>query len=157
MNKQELLEKLQSLLDDTSADILEKLSKEIGSTKKSVYSIKSEHSVPTSYSTFNKTVTCITCGSVTTYQYRLMKNQQITALLENGRVVTHISKGDTSIIDVESYASRCDKCEASIKTWSREKLEAKYISLLHSCHFKEVLKANGSYEEPTIIQTSLNL
>lgn len=99
------------------------------------------------YTTIIKTCTCLLCEAKFSNKHTLAGGEQIHCLDRNGVDHAITATGKVGEVEITSFVSRCPYCAQTIQSWTREKLEAKFMVLLKNSSFKEVLNyANESSE-----------
>jgi hypothetical protein len=99
------------------------------------------------YTTVIKTCTCLLCDARFSNKHMLAGGEQIHCLDRQGVDHAITATGKVGEVTITSFVSRCPYCAQTIQSWTREKLEAKFMVLLKNSSFKEVLNyANESSE-----------
>jgi len=73
---------------------------------------------------------CRNCDHSYIYTTELTKGQSKSYVRKDGTVGVIMVKADFSPLTVSSWANSCDMCKVRISSWSREKLEERYMQLL---------------------------
>lgn len=99
------------------------------------------------YTTIIKQYTCLACDSKFSTKYNMAKGEQTFCLDPHGNVHYVTISGKPGEIQLPCFASKCMFCKEKASTWSREKLERKWLALVKASSFKEVVSHKNSMLE----------
>lgn len=87
-----------------------------------------------------KNYTCLACDSTFTYEYKMERGEEISTINKDGTASTLIITKDNGTLTIGCYCTKCEHCATKASMWSREELEARWLSLISNVSFREVIK-----------------
>jgi hypothetical protein len=143
---------IRELLEGADKEKLAEFLHEIGVKKeeKQQHKYVPEHGPVKIYTTVIKHYNCICCGHRQIISYKLAKGEEISTINSDGTIRTLTAVGKNMTVHIASTTTRCNFCSAEIRSWSREKLEARYLSIIGICAYKEVYGHIAEDEENSV-------
>ncbi len=80
---------------------------------------------------------CRNCDHTRVYTFELAKGQTKSWVRKDGTVGYVMVKANWEPLTVQSWTNSCEMCKVRIATWTREKLEERYLQLLCRLTFSE--------------------
>lgn len=94
-----------------------------------------------------KTITvhafCRNCDHTIVYTTDLKEGQHKSYVRKNGTVGYIECKKNFEPMTIQAWSTSCELCKVRLSTWSREKLEERYMQLLCRLTFDETPSTNG--------------
>lgn len=88
---------------------------------------------------------CRNCEHTHIYTTELAKGQSRSYIRKDGTVGVVMVKADFTPLTIQSWTNSCEMCKVRIATWSREKLEERYLQLLCRFAFHETPSSTNDW------------
>lgn len=91
---------------------------------------------------------CRNCEHTQVYTTELAKGQSKSWVRKDGTVGYVLVKANFEPLNVQSWSNSCEMCKVRIATWSRDKLEERYLQLLCRLTFDETPSTTNDWYKP---------